>query len=135
MTFNHSAPNYMKSLLIIFQYHLKSHQNNVQALIYQMKDLIDAKIFLKKKHPAWCAAIILKNPYLLFQKMSTAEKHEKLLQAKKRALLCNFSTLVSNQLSAEHCSNVIVLIYTAKIQRMHILMGTLARIYLTSIIL
>ena len=50
--------------------------------------------------------------------MSTQEKHG----------------LISNQLSADHCPNVVVLPCTAKTQRMRSLMGTLARTGLTSTI-
>ena len=45
------------------------------------------------------------------------------------------STLTSNQLSAKRCSNVILLLCTAKTKRVQSLMGTLAWIDLTSIIL
>ena len=51
-----------------------------------MKDLVEAKVFLKNVLPGMqlviavtLAKITLKKPYLLFRKMSTPEKHEKLL--------------------------------------------------------
>ena len=57
-----------------------------------------------------------------------------LLYTKKSLLLCKVVRLTSNQLSAERCSNVIVLLCTAKTQRVQTMMGRLVPT-ITSVIL
>ena len=53
--------------------------------------------------------------------------------SEKRTLLCKVCTITSNQFFERHCSNVIVLLCTAKRQRMQGLIGTLTRTDLMSI--
>ena len=98
--------------------------------------------FWRTTCPTWCASHTGNNSKKNNPKRTpicSSEKwvHQKSMDScfKPRALLCKVSTLASNQLYAEHCSNVIVLLCTAKTQRMQSLMQTLFRSDLKPIIL
>ena len=72
------------------------------------------------------AKITLKKPYILFRKVSSPGKHRELTALNRNEdTSVQVSKLTSNQLSSDHCSNVIVLLYTVKTQRMQSFMGTL----------
>ena len=99
-----------------------------------MKDLMNAKLFLKNIMP-WCAAYNFskssknnpKKPYLLLQKVSVTENHRYMLFNPKRDCHpCKVSILMSDILSTEHCFNIMVLLCTAKTQRVQSQIGTLA---------
>ena len=80
-----------------------------------MKDLMNVKLFLKN-NISWCAAYNCinsskNNPDKTFFILPKNECNRK--AALKRTLLFNVSTLTSNQLSTEHCPNLIVLLCTA----------------------
>ena len=91
-----------------------------------MKDLVDTKIILK--NDISCLGVVPLAVAVTLEKVTpkktlfTLPKNEWTRKTwitalnQKRALLCKVSTLTSSKLSAEYCSNIIVLLFTAKTQ-------------------